>query len=137
MRRSDGLQSDESYGSVNARPLVHIISSSIRYRKIVNESKKNPRMGKALTLPTSIRGHTRMSRTSGPSVGFGTEDGVYCLECHGSMKSLLRRKPLTVLLLFERTRSGTAIMKREEYLLHIFLGLLLPLNQIIARRLAP
>jgi hypothetical protein len=52
------------------------------------------------------------------------------------MKSLLRRKPLTVLLLFERTRSGTVIMKRKDYLPDVFLGLL-PLNQIIARRLAP
>jgi hypothetical protein len=123
--------------SVNARPLVYIISLSIRYRKIVNESKKNPQMGKALTLPTSIRGHTRMLRTFRLSVGFRTEDGVYCLECYRSMKSLLRRKLLTVLLLFERTRLGTAIMKREEYLLDIFLGLLLLLNQIIAKRLAP
>jgi hypothetical protein len=103
MTKSDGLQSGESYGSVNVRLHVHIISSSIRYQKSANESKKNPRMGKALMLQTSIRGHTRMSRTPGPSEGFGTKDGVYCLGCRGSMKSLLRRKLPTVLLLFQRT----------------------------------
>jgi hypothetical protein len=103
MTRSDGLQSGESYGSVNARPLVHIISSSIRYRRSVKESKKNSRIGKALMLPTSIRGRTRMLRTPGLSEGFGTEDGVYCLGYYRSMKSLLRRKLPTVLLLFQRT----------------------------------
>jgi hypothetical protein len=41
------------------------------------------------------------------------------------MKSFLKRKPLTVLLLFKQTRSGTVIMKRKEYLLNVFLGLLL------------
>ncbi|PGH26699.1 hypothetical protein AJ80_01645 [Polytolypa hystricis UAMH7299] len=100
MTRSDRLQSDESYGSVNVRPLVHIISSSTRYRRSANEFKKNPRIWKALMLPTSIRVRTRMSRTPGPSEGSGTEDGVYCLGCRGSMKSLLRRKPPMIPLLF-------------------------------------
>ena len=70
-----------------------------------NESKTNPPMGKALTLPTSTRGHMRMSRTPGQSDGFGKEDGVYYLGCHGSMKSLLKRKPPTILRLFQRIRS--------------------------------
>jgi hypothetical protein len=37
-------------------------------------------------LQASIQGRTRMSRTPGPSEEFGTEDGVYCLGCRGSMK---------------------------------------------------
>ena len=46
-----------------------IIISSIRYRRSPKEHKKNPRMGKMLMLPTSIRERTRMSRTLGPSEG--------------------------------------------------------------------
>ncbi len=103
IKTSGRLQSGEPYGSVNVRLHVHIISSSIRYRRSGKESKKDPRMGKALILPTSIRERTRMSRTPGPSEGFGTQDGVYCQGCRGSIKSLLRRKPPTVLLLFQRT----------------------------------
>ena len=105
MTRSDRWQSDESYGSVNARLHVHIISSSIRYRKSANESKKNPRMGKALMLQISIRGRTRISRTRGPSEGSGTKDGVYCLECRGSMNSLSRRWFVRrwAMILFPRT----------------------------------
>jgi hypothetical protein len=48
MKKSEELRSGESYGSVNVRPHVHIISSSIRYRKSANESKTNPQAGKAL-----------------------------------------------------------------------------------------
>jgi hypothetical protein len=103
MMKSNGLQSGKSYGSVNMRLHVYIISLSIRYQRSVKESKKNLRMGKALMLLTSIQGCTRMSRTPGPGEGFGTEDEVYCLGRRGSMKSLLRRKPPTVLLLFQRT----------------------------------
>jgi hypothetical protein len=33
-----------------------------------------------------------MSRTHRQSEGFGMEDGVYCLKCRRSIKSLLRRK---------------------------------------------
>jgi hypothetical protein len=68
----------------------------------VKESKKNPRIGKALILPTSIQGYTRISRILGPSKGFGTEDGVYYLGYYRSIKGLLRRKPPTVLFLFQR-----------------------------------
>src|SRR5579862_3859207 len=75
--KSDGLQSGESYGSVSVRFHVHIISSSTRYRRSVKESKKNPRMGKALMLQTSIRGRTRMSRTPGPSEEFGMRYTAY------------------------------------------------------------
>ena len=102
MTKSDELQSGQLYGSVNVRLHVHIISSFTRYRRSVKESKTNPRMGKALVLSTLIRWRMRMSRTPGPSEGFGTEDGVYYLGCRGNMKSLLRGKPPTVLLLFRR-----------------------------------
>jgi hypothetical protein len=43
MRR---LRSGESYGSVNVKPPVHIISLSIRYRKSGNDSKMNQGVGK-------------------------------------------------------------------------------------------
>ena len=84
MMKSDGLQSGKSYGSVNVRLHVHIIISSIRYRRSANESKTNPRMEMALALQTSIQRPTKMSKTPGPSEGFGTKDGVYCLECRGA-----------------------------------------------------
>jgi hypothetical protein len=103
MTRSGGLRSDESYGSGNVKPHVHIISSFIRYRRSASESKMNPPMGKVLTLPTSTRGCTKMSRTPGQSEGFGIGDGAYYLGCRGSMKSFLRRRPLMVLFLFQRT----------------------------------
>jgi hypothetical protein len=50
-------------------------------------------------LLTLIQGHMRMLRTPGPSEGFGTEDEVFCLEYCESIKSLLRKTALTVLLL--------------------------------------
>jgi hypothetical protein len=100
MMKSDGLQSGELYRSVNVRLHVYIISSSIRYQRSVKESKKNLRIGKVLILPISIRGRMRMLRTPGLSEGFRTKDKVYYLEYRGSMKSLLRRKLPTVLLLF-------------------------------------
>jgi hypothetical protein len=128
----------KSYGSMNVKLHVHIISSSIRCRKSANESKKNPRMGKVLTLPTLIRGRTRLSRTPGPSEGFRKQDRVYCLEYRGSMKSLLRRKPPMVPFLFPRLRLGMhnhpSTMKPQTGFLHPFLDPFLPLNQTIARR---
>jgi hypothetical protein len=100
MTRGGRLRSDEPYGNGNVRPYVRIISSSIRYRRSANEPKTNQPMGKALTLPTSTRGHTKTSRTPGQSEGFGTEDGVYYRGCRGSMNGLSRRKPPTILHLF-------------------------------------
>jgi hypothetical protein len=66
----------------------------------VKESKKNPRIRKALILLILIRGYIRILRIPGLSKGFGIEDGAYYLGYYRSIKSLLRRKPPTVLLLF-------------------------------------
>lgn len=144
MTRSDGLRSDESYGSANARLHAHIISSSIRYRHSANESTKNPRMGMALAVQTSIRGRTRTSRAPGPSEGFGTEDGWVILP---GMSWNHEEPPLE-----EEAANGpipapeTALRNaqppvnheaRKRGSLHPFLEPFLPLNQTIARRPPP
>lgn len=67
----------------------YIISLSIRYQRSVSGSKTNPLMWKALTLLISTQEHTIMSRIPGQSEASRAEDGVYCLGCRGSMKSLL------------------------------------------------
>ena len=55
MMISDGSQSGESFGSVNVRLHIHIIISSIRYRRSANESKTNPRIGKRVLRPTTAQ----------------------------------------------------------------------------------
>lgn len=97
--RSDGLRSGKLYGSVNVRALVYTTSVSTKYQWNVNESKLNPRVEKMLMPLISIHERTRMSRTPGPSEGFGRRGEVYYLGCRANMKSHLKRKPPLVLLL--------------------------------------
>lgn len=103
MSRSGELRSDESYESVNARPHVRIISSFIKYRRSANEFKTNLLIRKTLTSLTLTQERTRMLRISELSEEFKMQDEIYCLKCRESMKSLLKRKPSMILLLFQRT----------------------------------
>ena len=104
MRESEESQSGKLYANANVRLHVLFISSSIRYRRSGNEYKTNPPVGKILrwAFPTSIPRPTKLSRIPGSREGFGIENGVSCLECHGNMKSLLMRGVRPVLLLFQR-----------------------------------
>ncbi len=97
-----------------SRPYHQFTYQTSKERERVQEESTS---GEGTDMPTSIQGPTRMSRTPGSHEGFGTKDGLYCLECGGSMKSLLMMKPPTILLL-QRIQLRTKVMKRKE--LHLW-----------------